>query len=938
MEKRSLSENLKKLTQHQPQRVSIVDRDGSHLTARQLQDTIERCAFQLEASAPDSKFVILLAAASANYYAWSLAILGRGRTLVPIDSSWPAARIERVVKEIRIADPRACVIRAEDPLQNDGKCSADIVLEPDDPAVVLFTSGTTGKPKGVILSYGFLLSQETDLSPEQIQASSQRSHQDEGSIYDALFHYASISTAVHLNYMVALARGHTILCSSGAQALNVARSIETFARYQPRRILLTPSLCERLLDFPNWFSTFREINLFGETVSPGLQKRLQDEFPEAVQIHDLYGQTEVAIWMARKDLRKGHAWRGRSEAGVTLREGQLCAIDPFDHTIFLGYLGEGARTPGVPFLTGDLAKGDIDSFRLGGRMDNMRKVRGFRVELNETELALSELTQSPNAAEVFNDQLVAFVSQEEVPEPAHDFEKRIKSGMREKLPEYQVPDRIILIDEIPLNQSLKVDRDRLVELIKEAGAGQEAVSKDPTVRLFQTLFPFAKNITDQSSFSDLGGHSLLLLKAMSQLREDGLEGLLSPAQILKLDTVNEIRRALNREEEPSPGHSHGRVAPICRALTYRPPVVASRHYPKMVLRHAQHVNHIAEATRVDIPVDASIPEAQIQKALEKLVMAHPVLRTRGQRKGLATVPQPSEAPVSMAGPASSGLLPWGWKKGEPLFRATRLPNGSMRLIVHHGISDHESCRILARDFSALLSGSELSPRPYQNLERVQETLEALPRRCPYSVPGGHPKNTPIRWNRAFALDFAIDEAFLLPSLVLSFARAWKGPIEVPVYMDARTAPHLLDVDATQLVSFLVVSRSARAKPEMPLSAIRNQLDTREPEYYRGLSYRGLFGDIMTRDRIGPSPRERIAYGQGDIVLNVLESGGQGEQPDRMVAIPATISELRNPDVASIYAEYYMDTQRLFINACGPTETWLEDLADTIRKLASEQSA
>ena len=48
--------------------------------------------------------------------------------------------------------------------------------------------------------------------------------------------------------------------------------------------------------------------------------------------------------------------------------------------------------------------------------------------------------------------------------------------------------------------------------------------------------------------------------------------------------------------------------------------------------------------------------------------------------------------------------------------------------------------------------------------------------------------------------------------------------------------------------------------------------------------------------------------------------------------------MRNPDVASIYAEYYMDTQRLFINACGPTETWLEDLADTIRKLASEQSA
>ena len=95
---------------------------------------------------------------------------------------------------------------------------------------------------------------------------------------------------------------------------------------------------------------------------------------------------------------------------------------------------------------------------------------------------------------------------------------------------------------------------------------------------------------------------------------------------------------------------------------------------------------------------------------------------------------------------------------------------------------------------------------------------------------------------------------------------------------------------------------------------------------------------MTSDRIGPSAREQIAYGQGNIVLNVLESGGQGDQPDRSVPTPATLSELRNPDVASIYAEYYMDTQRLFVNACGPSEVWVEDLAESIRRLTSEPSA
>ena len=940
MEKRSLSENLKRLTRYHPNRVSVVDRDGSHLTARQLEDKIERCAFRLESSAPDSNFVILIAAVSANYYAWSLAILGRGRTLVPIDASWPPDRIARIVEEIRRIDSNATVIRADDPLEIDGKCSADTVLESHAPAIVLFTSGTTGKPKGVVLSYGFLLNQETDMSPDQMQNPSLDSDSAETSIHDALFHYTSVSVAAQMNYMVALAYGHTVICSSGEQALDTTQAIETFQRYQPRRILLTPSLCERLLDFPNWFSTFKEINLFGEAVKPELQKRLQGDIAQETQIHDLYGQTEVAIWMARRDLRKDHAWHGRSDSGIDIAEGQLCAIDRADQKIFLGYLGKEARRPGDLFLTGDLAEGSIDSFQLRGRADDMRKVRGFRIELKETENALSEITQHPNAVEVVNDQLLAFVSKMGRPAPSDDSGNRIKARMREKLPDHQVPDRIIWIDEIPLSGTLKVDRRKLLDFLDESGPTEEAVvSEDPAIRLFQTLFPFQKDIEDHSSFSDLGGHSLLLLKAMAQLREDGLEGLLSPAQILNLDTVGAIRKALKQEKSLAPDHPSGAVAPIARALTYRPPLAASLHYPKIAYQHAQHVNRIAEATRVDVPVDPDVPEDRIHRALQKLVMAHPVLRTRGSRKGLATVPRPSESPIQNMSQPFSRFIPWGWKKGEPLFRARRLPDGSVRILVHHGISDHESCQILARDFSALIAGSELSIRPYQNLARIRETLKNLPQRCPYSVPGGHPRNKPIRWNRAFALDFQIDEALLLPALVLSFAQAWKGPIEVPVYMDARTAPHLLDVDATQLVSFLVVSRATRAEPEMSLSTVRDQLDTPTPEYFRGISYRGfLFGDIMTSDRIGPSAREQIAYGQGNIVLNVLESGGQGDQPDRTVPTPATLSELRNPDVASIYAEYYMDTQRLFVNACGPSEVWVEDLAESIRRLTSEPSA
>jgi hypothetical protein len=710
--------------------------------------------------------------------------------------------------------------------------------------------------------------------------------------------------------------------------LDIPYAVELFTKYQIGRILITPTFCEQLLNFPEWFSTFKEISFFGEVLNETLLARLLEQLPQKTRLTDRYGQTEVALWVATRDLRTDSTWHATPGSGLEIRGGELCVVDQLEHTMFLGYLGGTPRQSGDLFPTGDMAEGTMEHFQLKGRSDGMRKIRGFRIELEGIESILARLTQQQSATAVKDDMLLGFVCRADITEEDNDFEKRIKSELREVLPPQHVPSRVFLVDKIPLTETLKINRVELLKGIEQKG--DDEVSSDRVLRIFRALFPSEKNFDDRSSFSDLGGHSLLVLKAMGLFRAEGLEGMLSPAEFLRLDTVGEIREALRRHVVPT---SNGASPlPITRAMSRLPTLQTLLLHPRRSVNYIRELDRTINITGIKVPVSPNMSDRQIEENLEKLTLIHPVLKSRARRKGSWTLPEFSYSSPPVLGEAMSRYVPWGLRNGDPLFRACRLPDGSIRLMIHHGISDNQSCQIIARDFRSLMDGQDLLPRPYGNLERVRQTLEALPLRCPYSVPGGNLAPQDWRWNRAFPLDVKISSALVLPSLLLSFARAWKGPIEVPVYMDARTAPELLDVDATQLVSFLAITRSAKAEPAMSLSDVRKSLDLPNPQYYRGISFRGGFSDIVMQDSPASSARRIPSYGQGDILLNVVDSGGMDEQPDGITPIRATASEIRNPEIASIYAEYYMDSERLFVNSSGPTKRWVEDLATSIHEL------
>ena len=106
---------------------------------------------------------------------------------------------------------------------------------------------------------------------------------------------------------------------------------------------------------------------------------------------------------------------------------------------------------------------------------------------------------------------------------------------------------------------------------------------------------------------------------------------------------------------------------------------------------------------------------------------------------------------------------------------------------------------------------------------------------------------------------------------------------------------------------------------MSLSDVRNRLDLPNPQHYKGLSFRGIASDIVMRNSPRSSAQRIPSYEQRNVLLNVFETGGMGEQLDQLTPIRSTASEIRNPGMASIYAEYYMDSERLFVNPVSPTK-------------------
>jgi D-alanine--poly(phosphoribitol) ligase subunit 1 len=355
----------------------------------------------------------------------------------------------------------------------------------DDLAYILFTSGTTGLPKGVMISLGnvaqFLAAMEPRFKPTFTDRVSQTSELTfDVSVFEMFIAWncgASVEV-IPSNQLMAPARFIT------DRQLTVWSSVPSIAAFMRRMRMLRPGA----------FPSIRYSVFAGEALPYALAEAWQMVAPSSV-VENLYGPTEATVYCigatvgpkfpptpGRDTVPSGLPLPGLDAAILDESlnflsagmEGQLAVSGG---QIAQGYFNDSELTrqrfPSINgktwYLTGDLARKDEHGiFHHLGRIDNQVKILGNRVELEEVEAHLREIVGTDLVAAVAwpiidgrATGIVAFHCSPGVNREA------VRDGMKKRVPDYMIPKRVHFLDTLPLGSSGKIDRKALTRMLDD---------------------------------------------------------------------------------------------------------------------------------------------------------------------------------------------------------------------------------------------------------------------------------------------------------------------------------------------------------------------------------------------------------------------------------------------------------------------------------------
>ncbi|GLW90663.1 AMP-binding protein [Actinokineospora globicatena] len=453
-----------------------------------------------------------------------LGVLAAGGTYVPIGVEQPPARVERI---IALAKPRTVITTLPD-----GEPLAEpVFVDPARAAYILFTSGSTGEPKGVEVPHQAAMATIDDLIARFALGAADRTLALSAldfdlSVFD-LFAPLSVGGAV-----VPVTDDRRDAAAWGE--LVAARGVTV--------INCVPALLDMLLSSGVALgSSLRLVLLGGDWVGVDLPGRLAAAVP-GCRFVALGGTTETAIHSTVCEMTGPvpEDWRsvpyGTPLGGVRLRVVDHLGRDAPDWVpgelwiggagVAAGYRGDASRTAdrfvtrdGLRwYRTGDLARYRGDGIvEFLGRSDHQVKVRGYRVELGEVEAALVANEQVRAAVAVTTDTglLGAGVVATTFDEDA------IRAAARELLPAHMVPDVVVRLDSIPLTANGKVDRNAVRAVVGQPAAAGGPLPRTALERVIALTWREVLEldaIGTGTEFFRVGGDSVLATAVVAHLR------------------------------------------------------------------------------------------------------------------------------------------------------------------------------------------------------------------------------------------------------------------------------------------------------------------------------------------------------------------------------------------------------------------------------------
>lgn len=552
------------------------------LTYEQLNQKVNQLSNRLVSLGANQKSpVAIVMSESVESVIAILAVLKSGSFYLPINPAYPEARIIELIgtsdanivlfdngKNINIQSKLTNVttLAIDDSslsLESDSEPNTNVNAE--DLAYVLFTSGTTAKPKGVMVKH----SNVTRLFFNETEDFSF----SENDVW-TMFHSICFDFSVWEMFGALLYGGKLIVVNPDMRS-DISSLLGLINQHQVTVLNQVPNVFYNLVSAAqgDWqkFSSLRYVIFGGDKLEPNKLGEFNLKYPE-VKLINMYGITETAIHTTFKQIQKTDIESGISNIGKPLPTVSLYVLDSSmnllpDNAIGELYVGGAGITKGYlnaqkqtteKFLdsaiepntklykTGDLARRlSNGEYEYLGRIDNQVNIRGFRVGIGEIEYQLGQLDvisqaivsvkQDGDGNQFLVAHMVGHNTLGKLPESNSEKNKLVRKLLSVTLPNYMIPSVFMWISEIPLTSNGKVDRKKLSQHNIGSITGSENSSRllvDSNIQneklselQRKLLLIWSKLLGTEpqflgldSNFYELGGHSLLLVKMSTEIK------------------------------------------------------------------------------------------------------------------------------------------------------------------------------------------------------------------------------------------------------------------------------------------------------------------------------------------------------------------------------------------------------------------------------------
>ncbi|MEY9488919.1 amino acid adenylation domain-containing protein/non-ribosomal peptide synthase protein (TIGR01720 family) [Streptomyces calvus] len=740
-------------------RPAVVCEDGE-LDYATLADRANRLArLLIERGAGPEDRVALVLPRSADLTTALLAVMTAGAAYVPVDPHHPADRIEYMLTDgdpVLVVTLTALADRLPDQIAEPvfldspdvvralaGHSGAELTdadrrspLSPDHPAYVIYTSGSTGRPKGVVVGHRGL----GNLAAWQADHLGVTADSRIGQFAAPSFDAAAWET------VMALLNGATLVLTP-ADGPVLGDALTAFLR---ERAVTHATLTPTALSGADPQSAPDDLTLVlaGEAVPRDLVAR----WAPGRRVVNAYGPTETTVCATASGPVDGSV---TPPIGGPIANTRVYVLDGALNLCPVGVAGElyvaGAglargylRRPGLtaerfvadPFgepgarlyRTGDVVRWRADgALEFVGRRDNQVKLRGFRIELGEIEAAVAGCAGVDAAAVVVREdrpgvrQLVAYV----VPDgDAECAPETVRAHAAERLPEYMVPQAVVVLDALPLTVNGKLDQAALPAPEFGGDDGGRAATTDAekiVAEAFREVLGLPE-VSADAGFFELGGDSIVSIKLVGEVRKGGL--VITPRDVFEHKTVAGLAAVARSaddlpEQDPDAGIGEvpltpmthwlrelgGRTERFHQSVLLRVPAGLGRERLTTAVRTVLDHHDALRLTLSDTAGQWSY-EVRPRGAVDADGCVTRVDVTgAGTEELRAAIAEHAERAVGQLSPTDGEMLRVVW------FDAGPDAPGRLLLVAHHLVVDGVSWRILVPDLAAAWQAAASGAEP-----------------------------------------------------------------------------------------------------------------------------------------------------------------------------------------------------------------------------------